>query len=56
MRSKKLRRQPNNSIVILSLLARGEKEIEAGKEYDLDAVLAEAGALLKKTKLRRVKA
>jgi prevent-host-death family protein len=32
---------------ILRLLARGEKEIEAGKGYDLDEVLAEAEALLK---------
>lgn len=31
---------------ILRLLARGEKEIEAGKGHDLDAVLAEADALL----------
>ncbi len=32
---------------VLRLLARGEKEIAAGKGYDLDAVLAEADALLK---------
>jgi prevent-host-death family protein len=32
---------------LLRLLARGEKEIEAGKGYDLDAVLAEADTLLK---------
>ncbi len=32
---------------ILRLLARGEKEIEAGKGYDLDTVLAEADALLR---------
>jgi len=32
---------------ILRLQARGEKEIEAGKGHDLDAVLAEAAALLK---------
>ena len=31
----------------LRLLARGEKEIEAGRGYDLDAVLAEADALLR---------
>jgi prevent-host-death family protein len=31
---------------ILRLLARGEKGIAAGKEFDLDAVLAEADALL----------
>ena len=32
---------------LLRLLARGEKEIEAGKGYDLDDVLADANALLK---------
>ena len=31
---------------ILKLLARGEREIAAGKGHDLDAVLAEAGRLL----------
>jgi prevent-host-death family protein len=31
---------------ILALLARGEQEIAAGLGYDLDAVLAEADALL----------
>ena len=31
---------------LLRLLARGEKEIAAGKGHDLDAVLAEADALL----------
>jgi len=31
---------------ILRLLARGEREIASGKGYDLDAVLAEADALL----------
>ena len=39
-----------DEVEILRLLARGEKEIEAGKGYDLDAVLAEADALLKETK------
>jgi hypothetical protein len=34
---------------ILRLLARGEKEIEAGEGYDLEAVLAEADSLLKET-------
>ena len=33
---------------ILRLLARGEKEIAAGKGHDLDDVLAEADALLSK--------
>ena len=31
---------------ILQLLARGEKEIKAGKGYDLENVLADADALL----------
>ncbi len=31
---------------VLRLLARGEKEIAAGEGFDLDAVLAEADALL----------
>jgi prevent-host-death family protein len=31
---------------LLRLLARGEKEIEAGKGNDLDSILAEADALL----------
>jgi prevent-host-death family protein len=31
---------------ILRFLARGEKEIAAGKGYDLESVLAEADALL----------
>lgn len=31
---------------LLRQLARGDKEIETGKGYDLDAVLAEADALL----------
>jgi prevent-host-death family protein len=33
---------------LLRLLAKGEKEIEIGQGYDLDAVLAEADALLSK--------
>jgi prevent-host-death family protein len=36
-----------HELEILRLLARGEREIEAGEGYDLDAVLAEADALLK---------
>ncbi len=39
-----------HELEILRLLARGEKEIEAGKGYDLDAVLAEADSLLKEMK------
>jgi len=31
---------------LLCLLAGGDREIAAGKSYDLEAVLAEAGALL----------
>ena len=31
---------------LLRLLARGEKEIEAGEGYDLGSILAEADALL----------
>jgi hypothetical protein len=36
-----------HELEMLRLLARGEQEIEAGKGYDLDAVLAEADSLLK---------
>ena len=39
-----------HELEILCLLACGEKEIEAGKGYDLEAVLAEADSLLKETK------
>jgi len=39
-----------HELELLRLLACGEKEIEAGKGYDLDAVLAEADTLLKETK------
>jgi len=39
-----------HELELLRLLARGEKEIEAGKGYDLDAVLAEADSLLEETK------
>ncbi|MFZ5763748.1 MAG: type II toxin-antitoxin system Phd/YefM family antitoxin [Thermodesulfobacteriota bacterium] len=35
-----------HELEILRLLARGEKEIEAGKGFDLKSVLAEADALL----------
>jgi prevent-host-death family protein len=38
-----------HELELLRVLARGEKEIEAGKGYDLDAVLAEADSLLKET-------
>ena len=39
-----------HELELLRLLARGEKEIGAGKGYDLGAVLAEADSLLKETK------
>jgi prevent-host-death family protein len=39
-----------HELEILRILARGEREIEAGKGYDLNAVLAEADSLLKGTK------
>ena len=35
---------------ILRLLARDEKEIEAGKGYELDEVLADTDSLLKENK------
>ncbi|MBI5212121.1 MAG: type II toxin-antitoxin system Phd/YefM family antitoxin [Nitrospirae bacterium] len=35
-----------HELEILRFLASGEKEIEAGKGYDLDVVLAEADSLL----------
>ncbi len=38
-----------HELEILRLLARGEKEIEGGNGYELDAVLAEADSLLKET-------
>jgi prevent-host-death family protein len=38
--------QTQHELEILRLLARGEKEIEAGVSFDLDSVLAEADALL----------
>ena len=39
-----------HELELLRLLARGEKEIEAGKGDDLEVVLAEADSLLKETK------
>ena len=39
-----------HELELLRLIARGEKEIEAGKGYDLDAVIVEADSLLKETK------
>ena len=40
--------QTQHELEILRLLARGEKEIEAGVGFDLETVLAEADALLEK--------
>jgi prevent-host-death family protein len=40
-----------HELELLRLLARGEKEIEAGKGYDLEVVLAGADSLLKEKKL-----
>ena len=39
-----------HELEILRLLAHGEKEIETGKGYDLEAVLAEADSLLREKK------
>ena len=50
MVSMKAYEQSQLELELLRLLARGEKEIEAGKGYDLDAVLAEADSLMKETK------
>jgi prevent-host-death family protein len=36
-----------HELELLRLLAQGEKEIEAGKGYDLDVVLSEADKLLR---------
>lgn len=36
-----------HELELLRLLAQGEKEIEAGKGYDLDVVLSEADNLLR---------
>ncbi len=38
-----------HELEILRLLARGEREIEEGKGFDLETVLAEADALLNET-------
>lgn len=39
-----------HELELLRILARGEKEIEAGKGYELGEVLAEADSLLKEKK------
>lgn len=38
--------QAERDMELLRLLAKGEREIDAGEGHDLDAVLAEADALL----------
>lgn len=38
--------QAERDIELLRLLAKGEREIEAGEGHDLDSVLSEADALL----------
>ena len=38
-----------NEIELLRILARGEQEIQVGKGYDLDVVLAEADVILKES-------
>lgn len=38
--------ETQHELEILRLLARGEKEVEAGVGFDLESVLAEADALL----------
>ena len=40
--------KPEHEKELLLLLARGDRETEKGKGYDLDTVLAEADALLAK--------
>src|SRR3990167_1774112 len=42
-----------HELELLRLLAQGEKEIEAGKGYDLDVVLSEADNLLRELKDRK---
>ena len=39
-----------HELELLRILARGEKEIEAGKGYEFEEVLAEADSLLKEKK------
>ncbi len=38
-----------DELEILRLLARGEKEIEAGKGYELAAIFADVDSMLKKS-------
>lgn len=48
--SMKAYEQSKHELDILRLLARGEKEIEAGTGYELDGVLQEADRFLETTK------
>jgi hypothetical protein len=45
--------QEYHQLELLRLLACGEKEIEAGKGNDLDAVFAEADSLLRELSCRK---
>jgi len=47
MVSMEVYKHSQHELELLRLLARGEKEIEAGKGYNLDIVLAEADTILK---------
>jgi len=47
MVSMEVYKHSQHELELLRLLARGEKEIEADKGYDLDMILAEADILLK---------
>ena len=47
MVSMEVYKHSQHELELLRLLARGEKEIEAGKGYNLDMILAEADILLK---------
>jgi len=49
MVSMKAYKHSQHELEILRLLARGEKEIEAGKGYELDAILADVDSMLKKS-------
>ncbi len=42
-----------DGLELLRLLARGEKEIEAGKGYDLETVFEEADALFRELSSRK---
>lgn len=42
--------QMQQELEMLRLLANGEKEIDAGEGFDMDAVFAEADAMLSETK------